>query len=129
MAVGQDGATVVDATTGSALTPRMASDRIPFLSVRISADGTGAVAAGLSGELVGFSLADLSRPTNAPVEELRLRAELASSQRVHESGVLVQLIAEEWLERWQRSSSHDPAPLFGSPDAPALGDLSRERQA
>ena len=117
VAVGRDGATVLDAATGTALTPRMAADKLPFESVCISADSTSAVAAGLSGELVGFSLEDVSRPENAPVEELRLRAELASSQRVHESGVLVQLTAEEWLERWQRSGSHDPAPLFDGPGA------------
>jgi hypothetical protein len=28
--------------------------------------------------------------------------ELASGHRVHESGILVQLTAEEWTERWEQ---------------------------
>jgi len=118
VAVGGDGATVVDAATRTTLAPRMEAGWLPFLSVCISADGTSAVAAGLSGKLVGFSLDDLSRPANDPLETLRLRAELVSSQRVHESGELVQLTALEWLERWQRTGSHDPARLFESPEPP-----------
>ncbi|QEH38503.1 Serine/threonine-protein kinase PrkC [Aquisphaera giovannonii] len=104
VAVGVSGVAVLDAGTGTPLAPLMAAERPPLLSVRISPDGATAAAAGLDPSVLFIPLAALRRPAEAPIDALRLRAELASSHRIHESGALVQLTPDEWLERWEQAA-------------------------
>ena len=71
------------------------------LTLDISPDGRFAVAAGFSKHVTVADLAGLTMPTRGDANELDLRAELASNQRITPSGGLAYLTTEEWLERWR----------------------------
>ena len=74
------------------------------LSLDVTPDGRFAVAAGFSKQVTVANLADLTIPNRGDADELDLRAELASNQRITSSGTLAYLTTEEWLTRWQEHS-------------------------
>jgi WD40 repeat protein len=71
------------------------------LSLDVTPDGRFAVASGLSKHITVADIAGLTMPTRRDADELDLRAELASNQRITLSGGLAYLTTEEWLTRWQ----------------------------
>jgi WD40 repeat protein len=71
------------------------------LTLDVTPDGRFAVASGFSKHVTVANLADLTMPTSGDAEELELRAELASNQRITPSGGLAYLTTEEWLALWR----------------------------
>jgi WD40 repeat protein len=71
------------------------------LSLDVTPDGRFAVASGFSKYVTVADLASLTTPTRGDADELDLRAELASNQRITPSGGLAYLTTEEWLARWR----------------------------
>jgi|GEM_PF-6920398 len=110
VAAGQDGISVLDWRTGAAIAPCLRNLGVGFWSVRVT-DGDDLIASGGDGRLVGYPLANLRLPSGSPAERQRLLAELIAGQRVQETGALVQLTAEEWLDHWQRLGGRDPGAL------------------
>ena len=71
------------------------------LNLDVTPDGRFAVASGFSKHVTVADLAGLTMPTRGDADELDLRAELASNQRITPSGGLAFLTTEEWLTRWR----------------------------
>jgi WD40 repeat protein len=71
------------------------------LTLDVTPDGRFAVASGFSKHVTVADLAGLTMPTHGDADELDLRAELASNQRITPSGGLAYLTTAEWLERWR----------------------------
>jgi WD40 repeat protein len=85
--------------TGKPVTPSLRLSGMG-LSVAVAPDGRRAIVAGFGNTIHAFHLADLEPPENVSADELCLRAEVLSGQRVHDGGA-VKLTAAEWLQRWQ----------------------------
>jgi WD40 repeat protein len=71
------------------------------LTMDVTPDGRFAVASGFSKYVTVANLAALTAPTREGADDLDLRAELASNQRITPSGGLAYLTTEEWLTRWR----------------------------
>jgi WD40 repeat protein len=99
--VSQDGTLRVwGAATGEPVAPP-----VPLggkgLTLDVTPDGRFAVASGFSKHITVADLVGLTTPTRGDADELDLRAELASNQRITPSGGLTYLSTEEWLTRWR----------------------------
>jgi WD40 repeat protein len=79
------------------------------LCLDVTPDGRFAVASGFSRHVTVADLADVTIPTRADADELDLRAELASNQRITPSGGLAYLTTEEWLARWREHRRRNSA--------------------
>jgi WD40 repeat protein len=75
------------------------------LTLDVTPDGRFVVASGFSKQVTVADLADLTMPARGDADELELRAELASNQRISPSGGVDYLTAEEWLQRWRKRAS------------------------
>jgi len=71
------------------------------LTLDVTPDGRFAVASGFSKYVTVADLAGLTMPARGDADELDLRAELVSNQRITPSGGLAYLTTEEWLARWR----------------------------
>ncbi len=84
------------------------------LTLDVTPDGRFAVASGFSKYVTVADLAALTTPARGDADDLDLRAELASNQRITPSGSMTNLTTEEWLERWRelrrRSSGEKEQP-------------------
>jgi WD40 repeat protein len=76
----------------------------------VTPDGRFAVASGFSPHVVVADLGNLTAAAAGGPDELDLRAELASNQRITPSGGLAFLTAEEWFARWQELRRRNPLP-------------------
>jgi hypothetical protein len=100
---------VVDCRTGAPMAPPLPGSQQQLnLRVVVPHNNSRAVVSGFSGSLLGHDLRAVLTPTTGSIDEITLRAELASGQRVHETGSLVQLSATEWSERWEQLSRDYP---------------------
>ncbi len=96
------GATILaDARTGIPVSPPLFADPSINLRVNIPPGGRRAIISGFADELVGYDLPSLLAPTESGADELLLRAELVSCQRVQPNLELIPLTPAEWAERWQ----------------------------
>jgi WD40 repeat protein len=92
--------------TGKPVTPSLGLGGMG-LSIAVPPDGRRAIVAGFGNTIRAFHLAELQPPENVSADELCLRAEVLSGQRVHDGGA-VKLTAAEWLRRWQAFRSQRP---------------------
>ena len=72
------------------------------MSVAVTPDGKHAVVGGFHDALAVLDLAELAAADVDP-RALCRRAELLAGQRLHEGGGMVNLSADEWLDRWRKS--------------------------
>jgi WD40 repeat protein/tRNA A-37 threonylcarbamoyl transferase component Bud32 len=90
-----------DWRTGKPVTPPLTIEGEP-LSVAVTPDDKHAVVGGGQAALAVLDLGELARTDrDADPDGLCLRAELLAGQRLHGGGGVVNLSADEWLDRWR----------------------------
>ena len=82
----------------------------------ITRNGEYAVLTGFGAELQVLYLGDLYQRDDQDLDDLCLRAEMLSGQRIHQRGGEVKLTTDEWLTRWRRFRQWYPESLPFSPD-------------
>jgi eukaryotic-like serine/threonine-protein kinase len=87
-----------DWRTGKPVTPALTIEGEP-LSLDVTPDGKHAVVGGGQRALFVLNLGVLAR-AEVDAAALRLRAELIAGQHLHDEGGMVNLSADEWVERW-----------------------------
>jgi WD40 repeat protein len=80
------------------------------LSLDLTPDGRYAVAAGFGGRVTVLDLRGLTAPADGSSDELTLRAELSSGQRIADNGGVAFLTAGEWFGRWTEYRRRTPPP-------------------
>jgi WD40 repeat protein len=115
IATGVDRTLVFEMGNGAWLAPPLPSSRGINLRVVVPRDDSRAIVSGFSGALVGHDLRDLLTPSTRTVEEIVLRAEVASGLRVHQTGSLVPLTADERAQRLDRLSRDYPLSIGTNP--------------
>jgi WD40 repeat protein len=94
--------------TGKPVSPPLATG-VEVGSLAITPDGSYAVVGGgRTNALQVIHLGDLSRGNELGPDDLCTWAELVSGQQVHEGGGVINLTAEEWLERWRAFRRRHP---------------------
>jgi hypothetical protein len=74
--------------------------------VTVSPDSRRVVIGGLTDALDIIDFDDLYAPDDLDPDDLCLKAEVLSGQRVHDAGGVTTLTADEWLDRWQVFQRH-----------------------
>src|SRR5262249_5340226 len=80
------------------------------LTLDLTADGRFAVATGFSSQVTVLDLHALTTPAEGSPDELTLRADLASGQRIAANGGVSFLTADEWMDRWREYHGRHPLP-------------------
>jgi WD40 repeat protein len=78
------------------------------LTLAVTPDGRRAVVSGFLKELPVFHLEDWLAPAALEADGLCLWGEIVSGQRIEDGGGVINLTAEEWLQRWQASRRRPP---------------------
>ena len=96
--------------------------------IAFSPDSQRVVIGGFTGALDIMDLDDLYAPDEQDVDDLCLRAELLSVQRVHEGGGVTNLTVEEWLGRGRNSGAAGRGPDASPHGAHRVGPDSTEAE-
>ncbi|MFO0893160.1 MAG: serine/threonine-protein kinase [Isosphaeraceae bacterium] len=99
-------------------------------TLSLSPDGRRAMVGFVNASLAVIEIGPLLSPASAPVEEIAVLAELATSQRI-DLGDLSGLMTAEWEQRWDRRARGGPG--FGGgrkpgPGKPSAGDAAPNRR-
>ena len=106
-----------DWRTGKPITPPLTiSLKDEPESIAVTPDGKHAVVGGALDALAVLDLGDLAPANNdTDTDALCLRAELLAGQSLHDGGGVVNLSADEWLDRWREFRRQSPAAETSEP--------------